>query len=60
MSDTNAADRLLLDFERAMDALFTDYDFRHRQPDPAEDAEAERYGELIHLPSKPMGGSDHD
>lgn len=51
-------DRIALDFERAMDKLFTDYDFRHREPDPFEDAADEALTEAMHEPHRPMGGSD--
>lgn len=46
--------------EKAMDMLFTDYDFRHRERDPFEDAETERYEAAMHEPSTPMGGAEHE
>jgi hypothetical protein len=46
-------------YEHAMDQLFTYYDFRHREPDPHEDADAERYQRETHGPIYAEGG-EHD
>jgi hypothetical protein len=46
------------EYERAMDQLFTDYDYRHRDPDPHEDADAERYQREMHGPI--YEGGEHD
>lgn len=47
-------------FEKAMDALFTDYDFRHAERDEYADSEAQRYSVAMHEPHRPMGGAEHD
>jgi hypothetical protein len=47
------------DHEHAMDILFTDFYYRHREPDPFEDADAERYQREMHGPIYAEGG-EHD
>lgn len=53
-------DMCTLNHERAMDILFTDYDFRRAERDERYDAETEDYERAMHEPSRPMGGSDHE
>jgi hypothetical protein len=46
------------ELEHAVDILFTDYDYRRREPDPHEDADAERYQRETHEPI--YEGGEHD
>ena len=48
------------DYEHAMDILFSDYDYRHRERDEWRDADDERRAEQVHAPHASFGGSDHE